>query len=60
MTAAQNLVDLRVAVTKHDVILDEKISEITQGIGAIDNNCEQLQQENQALNSLMQKESSVK
>jgi uncharacterized coiled-coil DUF342 family protein len=60
MTAAQNFVDLRVAVTRHDEILDSKISEVTQHLGAIDNNCEQIQKENEALNALVQKSSTMK
>ncbi len=46
MSTCQSLVDLKVAVVKHDIVLDNKIDELRRNIGALDGNCEVLKNEN--------------
>ena len=45
MTAANALVDLKVAVHKHDQILDDKIDDYKARLGELDGNCEALKAE---------------
>jgi hypothetical protein len=49
MAACSTLVDLKVAVVKHDIVLDSKIEEFTRNIGALDGNCEVLKNENHSI-----------
>ncbi len=46
MATCSTLVDLKVAVVQHDIVLDNKIEEFTRNIGGLDGNCEVLKNEN--------------
>lgn len=47
LATCTSLVDLKVAVVKHDIVLDNKIEEFRRNIGALDGNCEVLKNENE-------------
>jgi hypothetical protein len=46
MKACQNLVDVKVALHRHDKVLDDKIESFKTRLGALDGNCEALKAEN--------------